>query len=157
MQRLTTNNLDSNLALKGEVTFLGSSVEKANLNLTNVSSNITFNPYEYPITYFTSNASSNTTVTLNFTGISNLTSGNALTAVVMMNNNATYNAYISAVQIDGVATSTAGIGSTEILGNIIRWQSSVTSGSANVEVYSFSIIKQASNSHLILASKSTFS
>jgi len=159
---INSSQLSSNLVLGGTVTYLGSAVERANVQVATVTSNIIFNPYSQAILYFSANTNTNTTVTVNFTGIGNLTTGNVLSATILLTNNATYNAYISAVQIDGSAVSTSGIGSTVLSGgtpsgNTIRWQSSVpTSGTANVEIYSFSIFKQAANSYIVLGSKSNF-
>lgn len=152
----------ANSTLEGTTTYLGCPIEKALVNVSNVTANITFSPYSQSVVYFAANSNSNTTVTVNFTGLSNLTSGNVLTGTVLITNNATFNAYISAVQIDGSATSVAGTGGTVLVngtptGNTIRWLSSrPTGGSANVEVYSFSIFKNTSSSYLVLGSKSNF-
>lgn len=160
---ITSSQLASNLVLNGVVTYMGSAVEDANIQISNVTSNVTFNPYNQAVLYYAANSNTNTTVTVNFTGLSNLNSGNVLSATILLTNNATYNAYISAVQIDGSATSAAGTGGTVLVngtptGNTIRWQTSApTSGSANVEVYSFSIFKQTASSYLVLGSKSNFS
>lgn len=154
-QSVTSANLASNLNLTGVVTYTGAANEKANVITSNVTANISFNPYEQPIVFWTANSNANTTVTVNFTGLSTLTSGNTLSAVVMFVNNATYNAFISAVQIDGSAASAGGIGATT--GNVLRWQGGYPySGNANVEVYSFSIFKTAASSYAVLGAKSNF-
>lgn len=159
---VTSSKLDSNLALSGTVNYLGAPIERANISFSNVTANITFSPYDQAIRYFAANTNANSTVTVNFTGLSNMSSGNVLSATILLTNNATFNAYISAVQVDGSAASGAGVGGTVNVngtptGNTIRWQSSApTSGSANVEVYSFSIFKNTANSYLVLGSKSNF-
>lgn len=160
---ITSSQLASNLVLNGVVTYMGSAVEDANIQISNVTSNVTFNPYNQAVLVYAANSNTNSTVTVNFTGLSNLNSGNVLSATILLTNNATYNAYISAVQVDGSATTAVGIGGTVLVngtptGNTIRWQSSApTSGSANVEVYSFSIFKQTASSYLVLGARSNFS
>lgn len=158
-----SSNLTSNLVLNGVVTYSGSAVEDANIQVSNVTSNVTFNPYEQAVLYYAANSNTNAAVTVNFTGVGNLNAGNVLSATILLTNNATFNAYISAVQVDGSATSVAGTGGTVLVngtptGNTIRWLSGApTSGSANIEAYSFSIFKQTTSSYLVLGSKSTFS
>ena len=159
---VTSAKLDSNLTLAGAVTYLGGAIEKTVVNVSNVVPTITFDPFSQAVVYYAANSNTNTTVTVNFTGLSNLTTGNVLSATVILTNNATFNAYINAVQIDGSAASGAGTGATvlvngSITGNTLRWLSSVpTSGSANVELYSFNILKAAASSYLVLGSKSNF-
>lgn len=153
----------SNLVLNGVATYMGGAVEKANIVFSNVTSNITFNPYDQSVLYYAANSNTNAAVTVNITGLSNLNTGNVLSATILLTNNATYNAYISAVQINGSPASTVGIGGTLLVngtptGNTLRWTSTPpTSGSANVELYSFSIFKQTANSHFVIAAKTTLS
>ena len=159
---VTSDKLDSNLTLAGAVTYLGGAIEKTVVNVSNVVPTITFDPFSQAVVYYAANSNTNTTVTVNFTGLSNLTTGNVLSATVILTNNATFNAYINAVQIDGSAASGAGTGATvlvngSITGNTLRWfSSSPTNGSANVELYSFNILKAAASSYLVLGSKSNF-
>lgn len=160
---VNSSKLDSNLTLAGTATYLGSAIEKTSVNSLNVTPTITFSPFEQAAVYYAANSNTNTSVTVNFTGLSNLTTGNVLSATVLLTNNATYNAYISAVQVDGIAATTIGTGGTvlvngSISGNVVRWQGSApTVGFANVEVYSFSIFKNNSSSYLVLGSRSNFS
>lgn len=152
---VTSAKLASNLNLSGVVTYTGAANEKANVITSNITANVSFNPYEQPIVFWTANSNANTTVTVNFTGLSTLTQGNTLSAVVMFVNNATYNAFISAVQVDGSAAAAGGVGATT--GNVLRWQGGFPySGNANVEVYSFSIFKTAASSYAVLGAKSNF-
>ena len=160
---ITGSQIEPNIVLNGAVTYMGSAIEEANLRISNVTSNITFNPYDQAILYFLANTTANSTITVNFVGLSPLISGNVLTASILLTNNATYNAYISAVQIEGsAATSVVGVGARVLTGgtptgNVLRWQTSrPTTGTANIDAYTFSIVKNAANSYTVLGSKSTF-
>jgi hypothetical protein len=154
--------LPSNAILGGAVTYLGAAIEKSNVQVLSVASTVTFNPYVQPVLYYAVNSSSNSTVTVNFQGLSPLTTGNVLTATVLLTNNNVYNAYISAVQIESSAVTAGNIGGTVSVGetpvgNVLRWQGSApTNGNTTVDVYTFSIFKNSANSYLVLASKSNF-
>lgn len=135
----TGNAIFNNLTFYNEGTF-----EKANV-ITGISNaNIVVNLFDASgIIYYTDNATSN--VTVDFKGLSGVQTGNIASSVVILTNN-TNPKYISTIQVEGTATGVT----TKWLGG------APTSGSANVEVYSFNIIKTAASSYTVLGSKSNF-
>lgn len=113
-------------------------VEKANVSATALVANITFNVTDQSVTYFTTNASANSTI--NFTGVSGIGTGNVVSAVVVVTNGAS-GKYISTVQVEGSAPAA------------IYWAGGApTSGSANIDVYAFNIIKTGASTYNVLAS-----
>lgn len=87
----------------------------------------------------------NADVTVNFINMDSVTSGNATTFVLMLTNNADFKAYVGNVNINGAS------------GNIVRWLGGVPSeGDANINVYSFSVVKTAASNYTTLASKNNF-
>lgn len=161
-QSVGSGKLLSNLELTGATTYVGSAIERTTVLASNVVANITFNPYTQSVVYYAANSGSNLFVTINFVGLANLTAGNTVSGTVIFTNNATFKANITAVQVEGSGTTVPGGGATvntggTITGNTLRWLSSVPSGATNVELYAFSIIKNAANSYIVLGSKSNFS
>ena len=137
-------NFTGNATFNNFTFYNEASFEKANIFGGLPNANIVVNLIDTPgIVYCTDNATSN--VTVNFTGMSGIQTGNVASAVVILTNN-TNPKYISTIQVEGTAT-----------GVTSRWQGGApTSGSANVEVYSFNIIKTAASSYTVLGSKTNF-
>lgn len=142
---VTSAKLGSNLILSGTATFLGGSVEKANVVASNILSNVSLDPQVSGIVYFTNNTAANANVTVNFLGQTDVAVGNVSSFVLIIQNNATSQARVTTSQVQGNP------------GNVIRWTSGAApTSSSNIDVYSFSVIKTAASSYTILGSKSDF-
>jgi len=142
---VTSPLLSSNLTLVGQTSYTGGAIERANIVSSGVSANINVNTQDGAVVYFSGNTASNLAVTVNFTGLSSIAVGNIIPASIILTNNATFNAYISAAQVDNAPA------------NVLRWTTAPTSGSANVEVYGFSIIKTATATYTVLGNKTNYS
>jgi hypothetical protein len=125
------------------------STELAKSNSTAISANTTFNVSEGAVQYWTSNASSNTT--LNITWSSGTTMNQVMTVndsitLAMMFTNGSTAYYPSVYQIDGIAVTP-------------KWQanSAPTGGNANsIDVYGFVVYKTGNNTYTVLASQTQF-
>jgi len=126
------------------VKFSGSLIERANVSASGVGANITVPYTDGGVVYFTANSSANATV--NFTGLSGFSTGNVASFVVILTNN-TAPRYITTVQVDGDGTS-----------NITsKWSGGApTSGTANIDVYSFNVIKTTTSAYTVLAQVSNY-
>jgi len=120
---VTTGNLN----LGGATSFLGTTLESANVT-TLMGATTTVN-VSAPVVVFTANSSANSTV--NFTGLDGVPVGNTASFVIIVPNSSTAK-YISVYQVDGSAVTP-------------KWQGGApTSGTAaNTDIYSFTIIKTA--------------
>jgi hypothetical protein len=142
---ITSAKLSSNLLFNGTATFLGGSIEKANIVASNITSNVTLDPQVSGIVYFTNNTAANANVTVNFLGQSGVAVGNVSSFVLILQNNATSQAVVTTAQIEGQA------------GNVLKFSGGTPASTANIDIYSFSVIKTAASSYTILGSKSDFS
>jgi hypothetical protein len=133
-----------NLTLTGNINLSQAFFETANVTASAVTANVTLVARDSGICYFTSNATANTTVDL--TGLTELAVGGAATISLLMTNGAT--AYkVNTVQVNGAAA------------NVVKWSGGTapTSGNAaNVDIYSFTVIKTATSTHSVFASQSQF-
>jgi len=130
-----------NLNVSGATTFLGSTLESANIT-TAMSATLNINIAQ-PYVVFTANSSANSTV--NFTGLSGVSVGNSATFIVVVPNSSTPK-YISTYQVDGNATTVKWAGGAPIGGT-----------SANTDVYSFVVIKTtATPTYNILAQVASY-
>lgn len=120
------------------------SFEKANIFGGLPNANLVVNLFDSAgVLYCTANATQN--VTVNFQGISGVQTGNVASAVVILTNN-TNPKYISTIQVEGTSTYVT-----------TRWSGGApTSGTANVEVYSFNIVKTGASAYTVLGSKTNF-
>jgi hypothetical protein len=142
---VTSLKLAPNIVLRGSTTFLGASLEEANVISSNVAANVVVDNQIDSIVYYTENSTSNADVTVNFNNMDYISTGNVASYVVILTNNADYQAYVGNVQINGAS------------GNTVRWQGGVpTEGDANINVYSFSVIKTAASGYTVLAAKNNF-
>ena len=142
---VTGQKLSSNIQLFGTTTFLGGAIEKANVVASSVTSNININNIEESIVFFTGETDSNKEVTINFLNLAGLGVGNVSSYAVLITNNATNNAFISTALVDGASA------------NVLRFIEGVpTGGSANIDTYTFSVIKTAVSTYTVLGSKSEF-
>jgi len=133
-----------NTILRGTTTFMGGSIERANIVASSVTSNVNLDPQVSGIVYFTGNSTSNANVTVNFLNQSSVAVGNVSSFVLIITNNTDNKAVVTSSQIEGAA------------GNVIRYIGGTPSGTANIDVYSFSVIKTAASTYSILGSKSNF-
>ena len=129
--------------MNGSANYLGPIVEKANISASGAGANITL-PTTAATLYFTGNATSNSTI--NFTGLSGITTGNVASFVVLYTNN-TNPKYITTVQVDGDGTSNV----------TTKWSSGApTSGTANIDVYSFNVVKTSTTAYTVLGAVTNF-
>jgi len=134
-----------NIVFRGTTTFLGASIERANVIVSNVTSNITIDNQNSSIIFFTQNSTTNANVTVNFINMDYIPVGNVTSFVVIFTNNTNTQAKITSAQINSAG------------GNTVRFLGGVpTSGDANINVYSFSVVKTAASSYITLASKNSF-
>lgn len=124
--------------------FQDGTFEKANIIASTSGANIFVNLFDTAgIVYYTGNATSN--VTVNFTGIAGVQTGNIASAVVILTNN-TNPKYITTIQVESTST-----------GVTTRWAGGAPStGTANIDVYSFNIIKTAASTYTVLGQLSNF-
>lgn len=142
---VTTSKIAPNIQLQGTVTYLGASIEKANVIASNITANVNVDGQLESIVYYTENSTSNVDVTVNFNNLAYVSTGNVINHVVMLTNNVDFQAYVGNVQINGAS------------GNVVRWLGGLpTEGSSNLNVYSFSVVKTADSSYTVLASKNNF-
>ena len=142
---VTTPKVSANIVLRGTTTFLGASLEKANVISSNVFSTVNIDNQTNSILFFTQNSTTNANVTVNFINMDYIPVGNVASFVVMITNNADTQAKITGAQINSAG------------GNTVRFLGGVpTSGDANLDVYSFSVIKTAASGYTVLASKNNF-
>lgn len=142
---VTGQKLTGNIQLSGATVYLGGAIEKANVVSSSVSSNIEINNTQEGVVYFVGETDSNKSVTINFLNLSNVTVGNVASYAVIITNNATNNAFISTALVDGAAA------------NVLKFiEGTPTGGSANIDVYTFSVIKTNTFDYTVLGSKSEF-
>lgn len=142
---ITSLKIAPNVILRGTTTYLGASLEKANVIASNVTATVTIDNQNNGIVYYTGNSTSNADVTVDFINMDSVTTGNVASFVLMITNNADLQAYVGNVNINGQT------------GNVVKWLGGVpTSGDSDINVYSFSVVKTADSSYTTLASKNKF-
>lgn len=142
---VTSLKLSPNLIFRGTTTFLGASVERANVISSNITANVDIDNQDNGIVYYTENSTSNVDITLNLINMDSIAVGNTTSFVLIVTNNVDFQSYVGNVQINGQT------------GNVIKWLGGVpTSGTANLDLYSFSVIKTDSSAYTTLASKNEF-
>lgn len=144
-ENITSLKLASNLVLRGATVFDAGSLEKANIVSAAVVSNITIDLQLSPIVYFTSETDTSGAKTVNFTSMAGVSVGNVASFALLITNNSTNNAYISTAQVDGAPA------------NVIKWSGGTpTVGSANIDVYAFSVFKTADSTYTVIGSKNEY-
>ena len=142
---ITSIKISPNIIFRGTTTYLGASVEKANVIVSNVTANVTIDNQNNGIVYYTNNSTSNADITVDFINMDSITTGNVTSFVLIFTNNTDFKAYVGNVQINGQT------------GNVVRYLGGVpTEGDVNINVYSFSVVKTAASSYTTLASKNNF-
>lgn len=124
-------------------------VESVTISATAATGTVNFDAATQAVLYYTANASAN--FTLNFRGSSTVTlntlmaTGQALT-VVFLNTNGTTAYYPTIFQIDGTAVTPKWLGGT-----------APSAGNASaIDSYTFTIIKTAASTYVVLASQTKF-
>jgi hypothetical protein len=123
-------------------------IENASIVASAATGTINFNAKTNSVLYYTSNASAN--FTLNIRGDASTTlnavipTGKVMT-VVFLNTNGSTPYYASTIQIDGTTVTP-------------KWQGAEapTAGNTGIDIYTFAIIKTASNTYTVLASVTQF-
>jgi hypothetical protein len=123
-------------------------IENASIVASAATGTINFNAKTNSVLYYTSNASAN--FTLNIRGDASTTlnavipTGKVMT-VVFLNTNGSTPYYASTIQIDGTAVTP-------------KWQGAEApaAGNTGIDIYTFAIIKTASNTYTVLASVTQF-
>lgn len=133
----------SNLQISGNITLAQAFFESANVTASAVTANITLVAKDSGICYFTSNATANTTV--NLTGVLALGTGSATTYTLLMTNGSP--AYkVNTIQVEGAAAN-------------VRWSGGTApsaGNAANVDIYSFTVIKTGTSAYSVFATQSQF-
>lgn len=133
------------LSITGNTESAGYFAEKANIIASGLDANNTYLLTDGVVHYHTGTSSANANVSL--TGFSDIGVGNAVSMAVIITNNV-YKRYVTTVEIDGTTSGVTTIWSGE---------SAPTAGSANTDIYSFSVIKTAATpTYTVFASLSSF-
>lgn len=141
---------DKNFKVKNGIEIGTHALETTTISATAATGTINFDALTQSILYYTTNASGNWTLNIRGNSSTTLSSilgvGQAITLVFMATQGSTAY-YQTALQVDGLVPT-------------IDWQggSAPTSGNASgIDVYSFTVIKTASNpTYLVLASQTGF-
>lgn len=145
---VTNLKISPNIVLRGTTTFMGAAIEKANIIASNVGSTgevIDIDNQDNGVIFFTGNSYSNSAYTVNFINMDHIEVGNAASFVVMLTNNLDHQANINAVQINGDASN-----------NFFFSGGLPVTGSANIDVYSFSVLKTGTSAYTTIASLTNF-
>ena len=123
-------------------------VEKAVISAAGLSGTVNFNALDGSVVYVTANATGSWTLNLRGNGSTTLNNmlatGDCFTFVVMATQGATAY-YQSAMQIDGITVTPKWVGTAPAAGN------------ANaIDVYTFTVIKTASDTYTVFASRTKF-
>jgi len=143
---VTNLKISPNIVLRGTTTFMGAAIEKANVIASNVvPATIDIDNQDNGVIFFTGNSHDNTSHTVNFINMDHIEVGNATSFVVMVTNNVDTQANINAVQINGDASN-----------NFFFAGGLPVTGSSNLDVYSFSVIKTDTSAYTTIASLTNF-
>ena len=166
---VTTAKLAPNLIFQHNPLFMGAVLEKANVIAANVGGAtngddiniIDIDKQNNGVLFFTANSHSNTVHTVNFLGLKDVAIGNTINYVVMITNNVDSQANISNVQIMGSEAkpgnySDPAVASANNLLFLGTPRNTGVVGTANIDVYSFSVIKRAVSGYTVICSKSNF-
>lgn len=142
---LKSNISTPHLSITGNTESAGYFAEKANIIASGLDANNTYLLTDGVVHYHTANSSANANVSL--TGFGEVGVGNAVSMAVIITNNV-YKRYVTTIKIDDTTTGVTTIWSGE---------SAPTAGSANTDIYSFSVIKTAATpTYTVFASLSSF-
>lgn len=137
----------TNPVFSGVATF-PSIIENANIVGSGATGTINFNASTYSVMYYTGNATANFTLNIRGDAATTLNdtvpTGKVMT-VVFLNSNGGTPYYANTIQIDGTTVTP-------------KWQGATapTAGNIGVDIYTFSIIKTATNTYTVLASLTQF-
>jgi len=151
-----TAKISPNIVLRGTTTFMGAAVEKANVISGNIRPLvIDINNQDNGVVFYTTSSHENSEHTVNFINMDHVEVGNATSFVVMFTNNVDTQANITKIQIQGSSTNTFFYSGTAGEGAAGSVRVPVT-GSANLDVYSFSVIKTGTSAYTTIASLTNF-
>jgi hypothetical protein len=150
------NTYTAKQTFTGSTTAVGTkfvnALEKVTISATAATGTIAYYATTQSVLYYTSNASANWTI--NLTGASTpvtldtlMATGESITVVHLVTNGATAY-YNSAVQVDGTATGVT----TKWLGGVAPASGSISA----IDSYTYTIVKTASATFTVFASKSVF-
>ena len=156
---ITNLKISPNIVLRGTTTFMGAAVERANIYAGNVKGGdkpiITIDNQDNGVVYFTTSSHENSEHTVNFINMDHVAVGNTTSFVVIFTNNVDTQSNITKVQIQGDTTNAfffSGLTSGGAAGSV-RY---ATTGQANLDVYSFSVIKTDTSAYTTIASVTNF-
>ena len=156
---ITNLKISPNIVLRGTTTFMGAAVERANVYAGNVKGGdkpiITIDNQDNGVVYFTTSSHENSEHTVNFINMDHVAVGNTTSFVVIFTNNVDTQSNITKVQIQGDTTNAfffSGLTSGGAAGSV-RY---ATTGQANLDVYSFSVIKTDTSAYTTIASVTNF-
>ena len=156
---VTNLKISPNIVLRGTTTFMGAAIERANIYAGNVKGGdkpvITVDNQDNGVVYFTTSSHENSEHTVNFINMDHVAVGNTTSFVVIFTNNVNTQANITKVQIEGDATNAFFFSGTTGEGAAGSVRYPVT-GSANLDVYSFSVIKTDTSAYTTIASLTNF-
>lgn len=136
----------ANIVLNGTASFLTSPTERVNVIATSVVETVLLDKTNPSVTFFTGNSSvSGNAIFVNFINMNQVSVGNTTSFVLILTNNTDSPAYVAGANVEGQT------------GNTIRWLSEAPAeGSANIDLYTFNVLKTDASAYTIFASKSNF-
>ena len=153
---VTSLKVSPNIVLRGTTTFMGAAVEKSNVISGNIRPLvIDIDNQHNGILFYTTSSHENSEHTVNFVNMNSVEVGNSTSFVVVFTNNVDTQANITKVQIEGSSTNTFLYSGTagEGAAGSVRFP---VAGTANLDVYSFSVIKTDTSAYSTLVSKTNF-
>ena len=148
-----------NIVLRGTTTFMGAAVEKANVVTGNALMHsrqvINIDNQDSGVVFFVNPSHEDSEHTVNFTNMNHVEVGNTTSFVVVLTNNTTNKANITKIQIQGDSTNLfffSGITNSGDAGSV----RAITEAKANLDVYSFSVIKTDLSSYTTIGSLTNF-
>ena len=156
---VTNLKISPNIVLRGTTTFMGAAVEKANVVTGNALMHsrqvINIDNQDSGVVFFVNPSHEDSEHTVNFTNMNHVEVGNTTSFVVVLTNNTTNKANITKIQIQGDSTNLfffSGITNSGDAGSV----RAITEAKANLDVYSFSVIKTDLSSYTTIGSLTNF-
>lgn len=156
---VTNLKISPNIVLRGTTTFMGAALEKANVVTGNAlmysRQVINIDNQDSGVVFFVNPSHEDSEHTVNFTNMNHVEVGNTTSFVVVLTNNTTNKANITKVQIQGDSTNLfffSGITNSGTAGSV----RAITEAKANLDVYSFSVIKTDLSSYTTIGSLTNF-
>lgn len=141
---VSSSKLSSNLSFAGTTNFPTTSLDQANIIASAVGSTVTFNLYDKGVIYYTGTSTTNANITVNFTAQDTVNVGNITSFVLVVTNDVSNRPRVASAQVNGTPTTIRFLGDTAPVGQ------------ANIDLYSFNVIKTGVSSYTILSSKQNY-